>query len=199
MSEGVQQYSPLSQIDSGQPPTAQFRGVELQELAFLGHFNIRLQPDDNEKTASFKRLFEFDLPMQPNTFLVHGLILCVWLAPDEWLLVCAEDAIRNTRENVREIASSGFTASVNQSSAQTMIRVSGPRSADFLSRSIAYDLHARTFKPNQSVQTVLARTPVIILNQTDEEMKFDIVVRRSFSDYLWRWLVDTGEELDFRQ
>ncbi len=198
MPDDIVQQSPLSLIADAAPPHRQFKGVEIRELAFMSHFNLRLPSDDKALAAQFEQFFEFRLPLEPNTFVVSGPDLCIWLGPDEWLLICGADRSESVREKVLELARGGFAAAVNLSSAQTIIRVSGQSAAALLSRSIAYDLHPRNFAAGQAVQTVLARVPAVIVNQSGEEAMFDVIVRRSFADYLWRWLVDAGGESCFR-
>ncbi len=195
MSEDIVQRSSLALIADAEPPYQHFKGVEIRELAFMSHFNLRLPGDEANQ---FEQFFEFKLPLEPNTFALSGPDLCIWLGPDEWLLICGPDRSETVRAKVLELARSGFAAAVNLSSAQTIIRVTGHRAADFLSRAIAYDLHPRNFTAGHAVQTVLARVPVVIVNQAGEEMTFDVIVRRSFADYLWHWLVDAGSESAFR-
>ena len=199
MSDTVQCNSPLSEFDSGEAPRAQFNNVTMCELPFLGHFNLRIDPDDEAAASRFCETFGFSPTLQANTFRLYEDTLFAWLGPDERLFITPEYQIDESRQKIREFTAQGFTTYANLSSAQTIIRVSGERAVEFLSCTIAYDLHPRNFQPQQLVQTVLARVAVTLFNQTNEDERvFDIVVRRSFSDYLWRWLLDVGSEYEFR-
>ena len=199
MSSQIQALSPLFKIHSDNAPVASFKQVKLSELAFLGHFNFRIQPDDELVLKEFKQSLGFDVPHEPNTFVVHNNILCAWLGPDEWLIVSPQHRSEEIRMTLGEVISEGYSTCVDQPSAQTIIRVEGRKAADLLSRGIALDLHPRVFKFGQCAQTVLARTAVTILKQEADEMTLDVIVRRSFADYLWRWLVDAGQEAEFHE
>ena len=198
MSNQIEALSPLFEVHSDNTPDASFKQVKLSELAFLGHFNFRIQPDDELILKEFKQAFGFDVPHEPNTFVVHDNILCAWLGPDEWLVISPQHRSEEIRIILGEVISEGFSTCVDQSSAQTIIRVEGRKAADLLSRGIAFDLHPRVFESGQCAQTVLARTAVTILKQEADEMTVDVIVRRSFANYLWRWLVDAGKEAEFQ-
>jgi len=51
------------------------------------------------------------------------------------------------------------------------------------------DLHPRVFEPGCCAQSRLARTLVTIV-QIDASPRYELIVRRSFADYLWQWLHD---------
>ena len=199
MSSQIQELSPLSEFHSDNTPDVSFKQVKLSELAFLGHFNIRIQPDDELVLKEFKQSLGFDVPREPNTFAVHDDILCAWLGPDEWLVISPQHRSEEIRMILGKIISEGFSTCVDQSSAQTIIRVEGLQATDLLNRGIAFDLHPRVFNPGHCAQTVFARTTVTILKQEADETTLDVIVRRSFADYLWRWLVDAGQEAEFRE
>ena len=199
MSRQIQELSPLSEFHSDNTPDVSFKQVKLSELAFLGHFNIRIQPDDELVLKEFKQSLGFDVPREPNTFVVHDDILCAWLGPDEWLVISPQHRSEEIRMILSKVTSEGFSTCVDQSSAPTIIRVEGRKATDLLSRGIAIDLHPRVFKSSQCAQTVLARTAVTILKQEADETTLDVIVRRSFADYLWRWLVDADQEAEFRE
>ncbi len=199
MSSQIQELSPLSEIHGDNAPDVSFKQVQLSELAFLGHFNIRIQPDDELVLKEFKQSLGFDVPREPNTFVVRDDILCAWFGPDEWLVISPRHRTEEIRMTLGEVTSEGYSTCVDQSSAQTIIRVEGRKATDLLSRGIAIDLHSRVFKSSQCAQTVLARTAVTILKQEADETTLDVIVRRSFADYLWRWLVDAGQEAEFRE
>jgi sarcosine oxidase subunit gamma len=49
------------------------------------------------------------------------------------------------------------------------------------------------FGVDRCAQSHLAKAPILI-RQVDESPSFEIVVRRSFADYLWVWLEDAASE-----
>ena len=198
MSDMPVMRSPLNVVNGDDPPQLKVHGVVLTELPFLRHINVRLQPEDNAAQQKFSRSLGFDVPETPNTFVLHGDYLCAWLGPDEWLVVAPQYAKDSLESALSDFDSGdGFTTCADISSGQTIIRVSGLKAADLLSRGAAYDLHPRNFTPGCCVQTMLARTAVTLLAQSAKEPTIDVIVRRSFADYLWNWLVDAGKEGEF--
>ena len=198
MSEQLTMRSPLNSVQGVISPRIELQGVALTELAFLRHVNVRFQPDDEQSKRKFHRSFGFDVPQVPNTFIVHEENLCAWLGPDEWLIITPYHLAESMDQALREFKSGdGFATCVEISAAQTLIRLTGSKAADLLGRGVAYDLHPTNFTPGCCVQTMLARTTVTLLAHVAEEMTIDVIVRRSFADYLWRWLIDAGQESEF--
>ncbi len=198
MFEQAPMQSPLNSIHGEDAPCVQLKDVTLTELPFLGHYNVRFQPDDQPASSRFRRLLGFDVPQEPNIFSVHEDNLCAWLGPDEWLIVTPFHAKDLLDRALNEFASGGgFVTCVDISAAQTIVRAAGPKAADLLGRGVSYDLHPRNFQAGACIQTMLARANVTLLAQSASEVTIDIVVRRSFADHLWNWLVDAGQESEF--
>ena len=192
------QQTPLAEFLTQNEVRAEFNGVNLSELPNLEHFNLRLQPDDSHLLDRLQDALGFQISLEPNTFVIHENILCSWLGPDEWLIVAPLDQSNRVEAAVRENLIDQFATLTRIGSAQTIIRVSGLHAIEFLSRGIAIDLDPSCFKPGQCVQTIMAHANVTVLNHSQEESIFDLIVRRSFADHLWRWLLDIGQEAEFR-
>lgn len=197
MFDSIQQ-TPLAEFSIQNEVRAEFNGVKLLELSNLEHFNLRLQPDNSHLLDRLQDALGLQIPIEPNTFMIYENILCSWLGPDEWLIVAPLDQSNRVEAVVRENLKDQFATLTKHGSAQTIIRVSGLRAIEFLSRGIAIDLDSSSFKPGQCVQTIMAHANVTVLNHSQEESIFDLIVRRSFADHLWRWLLDVGQEAEFR-
>jgi sarcosine oxidase subunit gamma len=118
-----------------------------------------------------------------------------WLGPDEWLIVTS---INGTRELVTELreALSGQHASVAElSGGQIAMRINGPRVRDVLAKGCTLDLHPAEFAVGACAQSGLAKANVLI-GRFDEESGFEIVVRRSFAEYLALWLEHAAAEFN---
>ena len=81
------------------------------------------------------------------------------------------------------------------SSGQTIIRLRGPRARDLLNKGCPLDLHPRVFGAGQCAQSHIGKSNALII-QVDDTPTYDIIVRRSFADYLARWLLHSGMEYD---
>ena len=62
-----------------------------------------------------------------------------------------------------------------------------------MSKGCTVDLHPRVFGPGRCTQTHLGKA-VVLIRQLDDSPSFDIIVRRSFADYLGLWLKDAALE-----
>ncbi len=68
-----------------------------------------------------------------------------------------------------------------------MIRIGGPNAADLLATDCPLDLHPSQFKPGQCAQTRLAKAGMTLSPLADDS-GFEVIIRRSFADYLLLWL-----------
>ena len=171
------------------------RGVEMCELAFWGHVNLRGDSGDEAFQAGVERVVGARAPVAPNTVARAGERAITWLGPDEWLVVSSPETREGVADRLEE-ALSGLHVAVNDiSSGQTIIRLRGPRARDLLSKGCPLDFHPRVFEAGQCAQSHIGKSNALII-QVDDEPTYDIIVRRSFADYLARWLLHSGMEYD---
>ena len=76
---------------------------------------------------------------------------------------------------------------------RTTISLAGPSARDLINCGCGLDLHPSKFSVGQCAQTKLAKCNVI-LDQVEDEPRFDLLVTISYADYLWRWLERAGAE-----
>ena len=134
-------------------------------------------------------------PIESNTVSRVGEAAIVWLGPDEWLVISPPD-IKDGLSAKLEEALAGLHASVNDiSGGQTIIRLRGARARDLLNKGCPLDLHPRAFGVGKCAQSHIAKSNALII-QVDDTPTYDVIVRRSFADYLARWLNHAGMEYD---
>ena len=90
---------------------------------------------------------------------------------------------------LRRAVGDGFATVVELGCGQTVIEIAGARAREVIAKGCPLDLHPRAFGPGNCAQSRLART-LVTLAQVDDAPTFELIVRRSFADYLWQWLVD---------
>ncbi len=198
MSSRIPMVSPLAPLGGEEMPRAEFDGVTLEELSKLCHCIIRLQRDDEKTKTKFRKSFGSDVPAAPNTFIISNDVLVAWLGPDEWLVLSQLFISHEVMGKLVEVVSKRFATWVDVTNAQTVIRVTGPKAADLLSRGISYDLHPSVFSVGDCVQTVMARVPVTVLKHESDVQTIDLIVKRSFAEYLWNWLNDVAQQAEFQ-
>ncbi len=198
MSETLRRESPLAaRLTAGMPVRLQVDGLRLVEHAFLGHLNLRCDAADAALAAALEEALGCSLPRAPNTFTVaapsgaregHKVL---WLAPDEWGVVTPDGGQAALAQALRQAAGERFATVTELGAGQTLIELSGPRAREVLAKGCPLDLHPRVFGPGRCAQSRLART-VVTIAQVDAAPRFDLIVRRSFADYLWQWLADAS-------
>ena len=196
MSEhGSRRESPL--VRFGLPARAEVECAKARvicaERPFLGHINVRGDAADARFVAAVSAVVGTAVPIAPNTVARGGDNIVYWLGPDEWLIVTPaerEDAI--SRE-LRAALAGLFVAVTEIGGGQTVITLRGDAVRELLAKGCPLDLHARAFGVDRCAQSHLAKAPILI-RQVDEMPSFEIVVRRSFADYLWTWLEDAATE-----
>ncbi len=192
----LQRESPLSQCDFSQRPLGRDgeAGVSLLERAFCGHFNLRGDPKDADFRGVVQRATGVALPLRANTVSQDEQMTALWLGPDEWLLVTPPDQAIELKTRLGDALEGTFSALNDIGGGQTIICVSGAKASEALAKGCTLDLHPRAFGPGQCAQTHLAKAIVVIRPLASNLLAYDVVVRRSFADYLWRWLEDAAAE-----
>lgn len=169
-------------------------GVHLGESPFLGYLNLRGDPQSAEFLGGVRGILGLDLPLRPNTMVQGDALTALWLGPDEWLIVTSPDVQSDLQWKLETALSGQHVAITDVSSGLTLISVVGPRMREVLAMGMTLDLHSRVFLPGQCAQTLLAKAGVTVWLANNA---FQIIVRRSFADYLWRWLEDAAWEVGF--
>jgi sarcosine oxidase subunit gamma len=138
----------------------------------------------------FIAVLGFALPAVPNTLSSRGDRAALWLAPDEWLVVCPDGQQGTIEEELRNTLNGAFGSIVDVSANRTMLEISGAKARDLLARGVPIDLDGRSFVPDNCAQTLLAKAKVII--QYRNEFAFNLYVRTSFASYAAEWLLDSA-------
>ena len=171
-------------------------GVDIRLQPDLGHVNLRGDPDNADFIAAAESALEQELPMTPNT-MGTGAHRIYWLGPNEWLVVCnisdGPDLMARLRESL-----SGLHASVTDvTGGQIAMQLCGPGVRDVLAKGCTLDFHPDIFAAGSCGQSGLAKANVLI-GLLDDHPTFEIVVRRSFADYLALWFRHAAREYRVR-
>lgn len=196
----VPAQSPLawSYHKTGRPAVSQNSRVVLRERAMLGHLILRGGAIVLDEAV--RQVLGFGLPGRPNTLTqdVSGERSIQWLSPDEWLLIvpggeefALEGKLREALGGAHDTSVKNY-AIVNVSGGQTLIELEGEKVRELLMKSTSYDVHPTTFPVGKGVTTVFAKSSLILRRPT--ETRWELVLRRSFADYCYRWILDAGEE-----
>ena len=167
--------------------------VVISERPFLGHLNLRGDPEDAGFTGAAENVLGLRLPTEPNTVAANGDLFALWLGPDEWHIV-TPPAAQTALMGSLEAAFDGMHVAVTDvTGGQTVISVTGLRARDVLAKGCPLDLHPRVFKSADCAQTLLAKANVLI-HCVNDSPTFELIVRRSFAEYTALWLHDAALE-----
>ena len=188
MSDAVLQ-SPLAPLLGAGDTSLEIDGrqVRLGEAPWMDMLNLRGNPADAAFGSAVQTVTGLALPLVANTASLGTDRQLLWLGPDEWLLQCPigqGDALEAT---LRQALAGQHFAVVRVGHGNTVLRIQGPGAADLLSRGCPLDFHASVFAAGQVAQSHISRANATLLcKQAGSD--YEVTVRRSFADYLFRWL-----------
>lgn len=166
-------------------------GVVLREEPLRGHLNLRGDPDDEVFRKSVEEVLKVRLPVEPGCWVPAIDVSVYWLGPNEWLVIVPAGTEADVENQLRQTLHGHFSI-VDVSGGQTLINLSGDDVVSVLKKSSVYDFHASHFGQGRCVQTTFAKATALVGKKKDGS--FDLVIRRSFTDYLFRWIEDAARE-----
>jgi sarcosine oxidase subunit gamma len=188
MSDLFQQESPLVQIEFNEP---RGHAPRIEEKPFLGFLNLRGKSNNTGFLAASLKVLGCEPPVEANTLVESGDNRIYWLGPDEWLVVTPTGQQAALQAELLAALDGAFSAVVDNSSGLTLLEITGDNAAALLATDCPLDLHPRVFKPGQCAQTRLAKAGMIVAPLRDGR-GFEVIIRRSFADYLLLWMQDAA-------
>ena len=173
-------------------------GLVVKEAPLSAHLTLRGDSNDIAFCAAVAETLGVVLPLNACTYHREGNTSIYWLGPSEWLVIEIGGEAQIIEAAMRK-ALKGHIAIVDVSGGQTCINLRGLGVATVLKKSTVYDLEAwdlATSNAGRAVQTTFAKASAVISNRSDGS--YDLVIRRSFSDYIAQWLLDAGKEFGCR-
>lgn len=192
MSEPRQESPLVERIPPSGPmaPMAE-AGVILGERPRYGYINLRGDVDDAGFVDAVAGETGCRLPREPNTVGTSERADAFWLGPNEWYLRTAPGEASRLIDRLKSVLS-GQHAAVNEGgSGLATFALEGPNARDVLEKGCTLDLHPRVFAEGQCAQTLLAQATVVLIATG---RGYEIIVRRSFADYMFVWLTDAADE-----
>ncbi|AEF54349.1 sarcosine oxidase subunit gamma [Marinomonas posidonica] len=187
--------SPLNHADLDQiaEQGLQGGGVVFRELS-LGLLTLRCSPSEEQKQC-LESILGLALPTSPLTSITQGQgderVSVRWMSPDEWTIYLPQgQAFELEKRIFAEL--DGHYSLVNVSGGYTVFELSGEKVVEVLKKSTPIDFYDSEFPVGKVVSTIFAKTGATICRT--EEQTYELLVRRSFADYLWLWLQDASQE-----
>lgn len=168
--------------------------VTLAEMELTGLLVLRANASRDALSEALRKVAGIALP-DTLASTEAGAYCARWMAPDEWLLSCPNIESFDIEKSLRA-AVDGHLAIVNNTGGYSVMRLSGPDARNVLKKSTVYDVSPENFQPGKVVNTTLAKAQVALRALPDEA--FELIVRRSFADYVWLWLQRAGTEYNMQ-
>lgn len=154
--------------------------------------NIRGNVSDDAFTSAASGALGQELPTAPNS--TSRADHCVfWLGPDEWMVMTALDNRTELLAKLETALASTHSAVNDLSGGNITYALSGADVLDVLAQGCTLDFDL--MKVGDCAQTGLGKAGVLLSRESDREFK--VIVRRSFADYLGKWLEHAGRNREF--
>jgi len=164
--------------------------VTLLEVPFVELINLRGDPEDADFTAAIQNTIGIILPTDPNTTAENDHYCVMWLSPDEWIIRAKGPQADDLPTRLNLALQGIFCAVTDQSSAYSVLQLSGPKARCVLAKGCPLDLHPRVFDTGQCAQSHYYKTSVLLHRPNVRADYWEMIVRRSFADYALRMLMD---------
>jgi sarcosine oxidase subunit gamma len=162
---------------------------DLKKVA-TGHINVRGNAGDKRFTDGVMSVLGQPLPTEPNTFS-EGDSRLYWLGPDEWQVVIGPENVQSRVKSLAAALAGQHVAINDLSGGQVCLHLSGTNATLALTRGCTLDLHPTVLPVGHCAQSGLAKANVLIAC-IDAAPVYEIIVRRSFAEYLLHWLRQTA-------
>lgn len=170
---------------------SQISGVNPVLLNEVQSGHIVIRGSENVLKDVLQSQLELALPTEPLTCYQNDAACIRWISPDEWLVTVAEGETHSIEVKLRN-AVEGHAAIVNVSGGQTLLQLAGEHAEEILMKSTRYDVHESNLTVGKVVTTTFAQTQVVLRRLNANS--FELVVRRSFADYVFAWIRDAAAE-----
>jgi sarcosine oxidase subunit gamma len=155
---------------------------------------VRIQTWDSQARApsAVEELLGVAWP-QKTGIVASGRADIICVGPTDWLALATEPEATVWLDQLTAAFGGSEFRATHVSDALARIEIAGPEVRDLLTKGCSLDLHPPLFPVGRSARTRFAGMPVIV--RCTGTSKFELVITRSYADFLLSWLEDA--ELEF--
>ncbi len=163
-----------------------YNNFSMKEKTPVAKINLRGDLENKDFVSKAGKILGMILPKEACSTSTKEQITCIWLGPNEWLLVSNDTVDKESNDYeleqllFKDISKTNLGAVTNVSDHYTIFNLTG---------SNIFEI-SETFGDNKVIQTILNHVDVTIHRKSKEDV--DLYVRRSFSDHLWAWIKDSS-------
>lgn len=167
-------------------------GAWANEVPLQGYISLRGDTGNAQFVEAVSKALGIKLPMEPCTHVQSAATTVLWLSPDEWMIVTPREELGARIKALNEALSGIRSQVVDNSGGYTQVIVQGRYARDVISHCTVYDLGH--LKPGRIVGTTFGKTSVYLRQHNDG---YCLLLRRSFADYIWRYLERAAQPYGF--
>ncbi|MCP4045048.1 MAG: hypothetical protein GY732_03565 [Gammaproteobacteria bacterium] len=161
----------------------------------VGYINLRGDPHDEKFRSTAEQVLGQKLPVRANSISLAAHKVC-WLGPNEWAVITSSNGVESLLTKMRGPLSAEHFAVNDLTGGQVTYRISGSGVCELFAKGCTLDFHESKFATGTCSQSGLAKTAVLFVRLAQNT--FEVIVRRSFADYLKCWLQQAGRDLDIK-
>ena len=167
-------------------------GVWANEVPLLGYISLRGDASNAGFAEGSSKALGVTLPTEPCTLAQSSDTTVLWLSPDEWMIVTPRNAHSAVLNALNQSLASIRSQVAGNSGGYTQVIVQGPNARDVLSHCTVYDLDR--LSQGRVVGTTFGKSSLYLRRAGDG---YCLLLRRSFADYIWRYLERAAEPYGF--
>lgn len=167
-------------------------GVWASELPLAGYIAVRGETSDPAFVAAVSKAIAVSLPTTPCTLAQADDAKVAWISPDEWLVIVPRGKLGSTIPALRAALQGLRSQVTDNSGGYTQVLLTGANARDVLSHCTVYDINH--LQLGRVVGTTFGKSSVILHRQ---DSGFCLIFRRSFADYIWRFMVRAATPYGF--
>ncbi len=126
------------------------------------------------------------LPTRPGASARADGLAALHLGPDEWLVIADSGSDLAAR-----LPDGALYSAVDVSHRNTALILEGAKAQAVLNSGCPRDLSIAAFPIGACARTILAKCEIVLLRE--EESRFRVECWRSFSDYVWKYCLDSAK------
>ena len=166
--------------------------VSLREISERGMIDLRGLASSRKFMAAAKAMLGVDLPRQPRSSVSWGDVKILWLAPDQWLILCPRTKAAALLAELRGALAGVHSLAADVSDMRAIMRIEGEGSREILMKGTSLDLLSSDY-PAGTVRRMGFAGIAALLHVVEDDI-FDIYVFRSYAHYAWDFLLAAARE-----
>ncbi len=161
------------------------RDVTLTVLAPAERISLRAP---SASLGALSEALGVELPRKPKTSATTSSRTALWLGPDEWFVF--DDGGKDPLADCAGVEA--LHSAVAISHRNVAISVTGPAAANAVSSGCPQDLSLTAFPVGACSRTLLGKVEIVLYRQAEDA--FRVECWRSFSNYVWTFLVEGAKD-----